>query len=175
MRSTAHLLAPALLGLAATTVVLAACAPGPRPPGPSPSETPTTAGASTGAAGAPPSGAPSPAPGAMTADLTVVVVRSPGEPEQRWTLRCSGADPLPGSTHPTAAAACALVAARPEVLAPPPKDQLCTQQYGGPEVATVCGTANGMPVDRRFTRTDGCGIAAWSIAAPLLGAPAGAV
>lgn len=153
-----RLVVPAMLGLAAT-VLLAACSEGARQSGASPSS----------------SGSPTRSSGAATAELQVVVVRAPGEPEQRWTLRCSGVDVLPGSTHPTAAAACALVAARPEVLAPPPKDQLCTQQYGGPEVATVAGTVNGAPVDRRFTRTDGCGISAWAIAIPLLGAPGGAV
>lgn len=127
------------------------------------------------AANGPSGAATSGTPGATMADLEVVVVRSPGDPAQRWTLRCSGPDPLPGSTHPTAAAACALVAAHPGVLAPPPRDQLCTQQYGGPEVATVTGTLDGAPVDRRFTRTDGCGIAAWAAAVPLLGAPGGDV
>jgi hypothetical protein len=176
MRFIGRLAVPSLLGLAAATVVLAACTPGPqRPPGGGPSQPSASSNPSAGAPGAVPSSTAGRAPGAATAELQVVVVRAPGEPEQRWTLRCSGADLLPGSTHPTGAAACALVAARPEVLAPPPKDQVCTQQYGGPEVATVTGTVNGTPVDRQFTRTDGCGISAWKVAVPLLGAPGGAV
>ncbi|AMM31211.1 Subtilisin inhibitor-like protein [Sinomonas atrocyanea] len=176
MRFTGHLVAPALLGLATATVLLAACSPGPeRSPGTGPSEPSATSGPSAGASSPAPTTGAGRTPGAATAELQVVVVRSPGGPEQRWTLRCSGADVLLGSTHPTAAAACALIAARPEVLAPPPRDQLCTQQYGGPEVATVTGTVNGARVDRRFTRTDGCGISAWAIATPLLGAPGGAV
>ncbi|GAB3270626.1 hypothetical protein GCM10027449_05680 [Sinomonas notoginsengisoli] len=102
-------------------------------------------------------------------------MRAPGEAEQRWTLRCSGSQPLAGSTHPAAASACALVATRPELLAPPAEDRLCTQQYGGPEVATVTGTVNDRPIDRRFARTDGCGIGEWAAAQDLLGAPGGAV
>lgn len=176
MRFIGHLVVPAMLGLAATTLLLAACSTGPqRPSGASPSEPSATSAPSAGPSGSAPTSAAGRTPGAMTAELQVVVVRSPGEPEQRWTLRCSGAEVLPGTTHPTGAAACALIAARPEVLSPPPKDQLCTQQYGGPEVATVTGTVKGTPVDRRFSRTDGCGISAWRIATPLLGAPGGAV
>ncbi|GHG42933.1 hypothetical protein GCM10012320_06580 [Sinomonas cellulolyticus] len=120
-------------------------------------------------------GSPSGTPGAPTADLEVVVVRAPGEPGQRWTLRCAGGDPLPGSTHPAAASACALVAAHPGLLGPPPKDRVCTQLYGGPDVATVSGTVDGAPVSRQFTRTDGCGVADWAAAQALLGPPGDAL
>lgn len=54
----------------------------------------------------------------------------------------------------------------------PPK--LCTQQYGGPQVALVTGTFHGQPVDATFQRTDGCEIARWKALAPLLGGIAGA-
>jgi hypothetical protein len=174
MRFTSRLAVPALLGLAATAA-LAACSPGAQQPSDASPPEPATPGRSTGASSTAPATAASHPPSTATADLEVVVVRAPGEPEHRWTLRCAGTDALPGTTHPTAATACALVAARPEVLAPPPADQLCTQQYGGPEVATVTGTVNGSPVDRRFTRTDGCGISVWAMAEPLLGAPGGGV
>lgn len=174
MRRTAGLWLPALLGFAACIAVLTACAAGPGGSAPNPSESRTTAPPSTGGAPPSPSGSPSGGPGAVTAELEVVVVRAPGDAEQRWMLRCSGPDALPGSTHPAAGPACALVAARPELLAPPPRNRLCTQQYGGPEVATVTGMVGGAPTNRRFTRTDGCGIAEWSAAEPLLGAPGGA-
>jgi hypothetical protein len=178
MRSGGVLVLPGLIGLAALAAVLAACAPGPGS-GPSPDPR-TTAAAPSSASGSvpapsPPASSPSGTPGAATADLEVVVVRAPGEPEQRWTLRCSGPTPLPGSTHPTAGAACALVASRPEVLAPPARDRVCTQQYGGPEAATVSGMLSGAAVSRDFRRTDGCGISDWSAAEALLGPPGGDV
>lgn len=174
MRFTGHLAVPALLLLAATAA-LTACSPGAQQPSDaSPSEPSATPGPSTGASRTAPTTAGQ-AASTATAELEVVVVRIPGGPPQQWTLRCAGGEAPPGTTHPAAAAACALIAARPEVLAPPPADQLCTQQYGGPDVATVTGTVNGAPIDRRFTRTDGCGISAWATAEALLGAPGGAV
>ncbi|WP_077491031.1 SSI family serine proteinase inhibitor [Sinomonas mesophila] len=166
LHARALMLATALLGL------LTACALGPSTPGPS-NPTPSTPSPSSSTPST--SGQPSGTQGAPTADLEVVVVSAPGEPEQRWTLQCSGAAPLPGSTHPSAAAACALLDARRDVLDPPAQNRLCTQQYGGPDVATVTGTLDGAPVDRRFSRTDGCEIADWSAAQALIGPPSGAV
>lgn len=54
----------------------------------------------------------------------------------------------------------------------PPK--LCTQQYGGPQVALVTGTFHGQRVNAMFQRTDGCEIARWKALAPLLGGVPGA-
>jgi hypothetical protein len=53
---------------------------------------------------------------------------------------------------------------------PTPGDMACTQQFGGPETATVKGTLNGEPVDAEFSRTNGCEIARWKQVQPLLGA-----
>ena len=53
----------------------------------------------------------------------------------------------------------------------PPK--LCTQQYGGPQVALVTGTFHGREVTATFKRTDGCEIARWKALAPLLGGAPG--
>ncbi|WP_433875860.1 serine protease inhibitor [Sinomonas atrocyanea] len=164
MRPVRRVWIPVLLGLASCAVALAACAAQPGPAGPGSSESRTTASPTS-----------SGSPGEPTAELEVVVVRGPGEPEQRWTLRCAGPAPLPGSTHPWAGEACRLVAARPELLTPPPGNQLCTQQYGGPQVAAVTGTAGSARVERRFDRTDGCGITAWKAAEALLGPPGGAI
>jgi hypothetical protein len=44
----------------------------------------------------------------------------------------------------------------------------CTQQYGGPETATVKGTLHGEPIDAKFSRVNGCEIARWEEVAPLL-------
>lgn len=53
----------------------------------------------------------------------------------------------------------------------PATDVACTEQYGGPDVAHVTGTIDGRPVDTRFHRADGCGIADWDLVQPILPAP----
>lgn len=58
---------------------------------------------------------------------------------------------------------------RPEDFAPTPSDVVCSQQYGGPEEATIEGTIDGAPVSATVTRTDGCEIARWDrLVAPLI-------
>ena len=56
----------------------------------------------------------------------------------------------------------------PKVFEPTPGDVACTQQFGGPETATVKGTFKGEQVDAQFSRQNGCEIARWEDAAPLL-------
>ncbi len=46
----------------------------------------------------------------------------------------------------------------------------CTEQYGGPEVATVTGTFRGTNVNARYSRVNGCEISRWQGVADLLGA-----
>ncbi|MDQ4502928.1 serine protease inhibitor [Sinomonas sp. ASV322] len=148
----------------AAAMLLAGCAGG----GGSVPESPTTPPATASAPPATPA-----SPGTPTAELAIVVVHSPGQAEQRWNLRCAGATSLPETTHPTPAAACALIAAHREVLFPPspPPDRACSMLYGGPDVATVTGTDDGAPVARRFSRTNGCEVDDWKAAVPLIGPP----
>src|SRR3954451_24029877 len=54
---------------------------------------------------------------------------------------------------------------------PVPPDQACTQIFGGPATATVKGTLDGEPIDAEFSLANGCEIARWQNAAPVLGAP----
>lgn len=42
-----------------------------------------------------------------------------------------------------------------------PEDQICTEQYGGPDTATITGTIDETPVDTVIDRTNGCGINDW--------------
>jgi hypothetical protein len=74
---------------------------------------------------------------------------------KRWTLRC---DPAGGS-HPRDAEACRKLDALKQPFKAPRKDLQCTQQYGGPQEATVTGTYLGNRVFARLTLTDGCQIA----------------
>lgn len=55
-------------------------------------------------------------------------------------------------------------------FAPTPGDVACTQQYGGPETATVAGTLRREPIDARFSRENGCEISRWKAVEPLLAA-----
>lgn len=51
---------------------------------------------------------------------------------------------------------------------PPDKQRACTQIYGGPETARITGTIDGVKVDRRFSRTNGCEIDDFNRAGELL-------
>ena len=87
-----------------------------------------------------------------------------GAAPSRWTLTC---DPA-GGDHPDPEAACRALAATAEPFAPVPDDALCTQQYGGPQTATVRGTYRGEAVDLALSRVDGCRISQWDALGALL-------
>ena len=38
---------------------------------------------------------------------------------------------------------------------------MCTQQYGGPETATITGSWQGKPVNSTLSRKNGCEISRW--------------
>lgn len=129
--------------------------------------------------------APSPAapsalpsgPGSGNAELAISVVPDEGQPAVNYTLVCQGGVAVAESQHPSADAACAALKANASLLNPPPKtpDRACTQQYGGPQKATVSGVVDGVPVESSFSRTDGCEISAWDAAKAVLGPAGGAV
>jgi hypothetical protein len=102
-------------------------------------------------------------------ELTVSVKAAPTAKATTWKLTCGPT----GGDHPDAAAACAALAAAKEKgkdpFAPVPKDQMCTQIYGGPQVATVTGTWQGKPVNASFNRKNGCEIQRWSDLSPMFG------
>ena len=94
----------------------------------------------------------SPSPAAV-ADLVVEV-----EPDGKsGTVQCDAAEDCPE-----------VAALEPSVFEPTPGNVACTQQYGGPEKATVKGTFKGEDVDASFSRENGCEISRWEDAAPLL-------
>jgi hypothetical protein len=49
----------------------------------------------------------------------------------------------------------------------PAEREICTQQYGGPETATVKGTIDGDDVDATFSRENGCEISRFEAVMPL--------
>ncbi|MDR7084593.1 aminoglycoside phosphotransferase (APT) family kinase protein [Arthrobacter ginsengisoli] len=108
-------------------------------------------------------------------DLTVRLTEAPGAPEYVFKLEASGGSLAGGCTLPDSAAALAAVTEHGEAIffPKPGPPKMCTQQYGGPQVAVVTGWFAGRAVHRTFSRTDGCEIARWRAMAPLLGGVAG--
>lgn len=107
-------------------------------------------------------------------DLTISIREAPGVAEYVFRLVARDNRPAAGTTLPEPEAALAAVERFGEdIFFPKPgPPRLCTQQYGGPQVAVVTGTFRGRPVNATFTRTDGCEIARWKAMGPLLGGTA---
>ena len=76
---------------------------------------------------------------------------------QRWRLHCN---PL-GGNLPHGDKACYLLAVMSRPFAPVGPRAVCSQVYGGPEVAQVAGRYRGRSVDTTFARTDGCQTHRW--------------
>ncbi|HZI98340.1 MAG TPA: SSI family serine proteinase inhibitor [Actinomycetales bacterium] len=113
----------------------------------------------------PPSSAP-PSDRAPVTELSISVSTGGTDADTTWRLTCEP----PGGDHPDPEAACAAVeAAGAAAFAPPPKDQMCTEIYGGPQTASVIGVVGGEEVSATFGRTNGCEIARWDALADLLG------
>lgn len=104
-------------------------------------------------------------------DLTIRLRESPTAGEHVFWLQSDDGAPAASSNLPDPRAALAAVQEFGEqVFFPQPgPPRLCTQQYGGPQVAVVTGTFHGRSVDCMFSRTDGCEISRWNTMAPLLG------
>ncbi len=88
---------------------------------------------------------------------TITARPAAGGEATTWTLRCSPA----GGTLPSPARACARLARLEHPFAPVPRTMLCTDIYGGPQVARVRGTYRGQKLDTSFRRTNGCEIRRW--------------
>lgn len=110
--------------------------------------------------------------GHFNIELHVTVTPESGAAPQEYILQCDGTTPSDASNVPKPEEACALVEESAQALfftKPDPTLQ-CTQQYGGPQTATVTGSVNGRPVEATFARTDGCEISRWNAMEPILGA-----
>lgn len=83
-----------------------------------------------------------------------------GVSPETLVVRCDPADD---------SADCAALRDLPEeVLDRPVQTDVCTQVYGGPEIAEVDGVIEGVPVQMSLSREDGCEIARWDAVMPLL-------
>lgn len=150
-RTARTLAAGPCTGAVLLTALLAACGSGAEEATPAPSSAPSSSASSTG-------------------ELVVVLDRGQGGEPERYTLSC--ADPVSGDL-PDPAAACAHLQGLTDPFAALPGDQVCSQQYGGPETAHVTGRWAGADVDLPLARTNGCQLAQWSSLGPLLPAPGG--
>jgi hypothetical protein len=81
-----------------------------------------------------------------------------------WTLTC---DP-PGGTFPDPEEACNKLDELDRPFVDTPDDAVCTEQFGGEQVAAVSGVYRDETVNTRFSRDDGCEIARWDEHAFLL-------
>lgn len=108
-------------------------------------------------------------------ELTIRVTEDPGSPEYEFRLIVRDGFPADSCTVPDPAAALsAMERFGEDIFFPKPgPPKLCTQQYGGPQVAVVTGSINGRPVSVTFRRTDGCEISRWRAMAPLFGGTTG--
>lgn len=103
-------------------------------------------------------GGSSPDAGAAAASSLKITYWAEGKaagPAKAWTLRCAPA----GGTLPQAAAACTKLAGMQNPFAPIPRDAVCTDVYGGPQVALVTGTFRGRALWAQLQRRNGCEIA----------------
>jgi subtilisin inhibitor-like len=85
-----------------------------------------------------------------------ISIRGSEAPTKVWTLNCPAGGTLP---HPARACRKLEQLRRPFAL---PKVRLCTQVYGGPEIADVRGVFHGRPVKAHFDHGNGCEIARWN-------------
>jgi hypothetical protein len=113
----------------------------------------------------PTTGTAGPEPGEVGTELTVVV--DGGEFDQlTYTVNCDveGGTVVPHVDGVDPAEACQRLAdpAVAELLVQgPPADQICTEVYGGPQVATITGWLDGEPVEAEVSRVNGCEIDTW--------------
>lgn len=109
-------------------------------------------------------------------ELTITLREGPDAAEYVFVLAAEDGAILAGSTLPDPAAALEEVEQFGQnIFFPQPgPPKLCTQQYGGPQVAVVTGNFHGRNVQSEFRRTDGCEIARWNALAALLGGTPGA-
>lgn len=112
------------------------------------------------------------------ADLSIVV-EHPDRDTIEYRVTCLGdtATVTPDDVEVDEQAACSALAEADVVtrlVEGPPTDRICTEQYGGPDVATITGTIDDQPVDTTVDRTNGCGISDWDdLLADLLPAAVG--
>jgi hypothetical protein len=91
--------------------------------------------------------------------LTIEIYpQGPGGSLATYELQC---DPTGGSLPDPPAACDEIGKLDADAFAPVPEDTMCSQQFGGPQLAKVTGRLGGETIGAQFARTDGCQIARW--------------
>jgi hypothetical protein len=101
-------------------------------------------------------------------------VPEPTEIPFSWTLDCTTDPPSgTGAYADSATQTCEMVEDRRAELAllDPRPGRVCTEIYGGPQLARITGTVAGTAVNVEIARNDGCGIDDWTRLEWLLGPP----
>ncbi|MFJ6003005.1 serine protease inhibitor [Arthrobacter sp. NPDC092385] len=169
------------LPLAVLSLALSACAQGGPAAEPTEQETavqsstPDPSSAPPPTAGSSPTASDPSAASATNAALTITIKQDAAAEPVQYVLECVDGAPGPASTLPGAEAACTAVAKLGAgfFTARPDKDIICTQQYGGPQTASISGEIDGTTVLAAFALTDGCEISRWDRVRDILGAPGG--
>jgi hypothetical protein len=90
--------------------------------------------------------------------------------KRKATLTCRAASSATGFLRDVPGRHCRTARRLARFLAAAPDPhRACTEIYGGPQTARVKGRIGESAIDRRFHRSDGCGIADWHRARDLLG------
>lgn len=107
------------------------------------------------------------------ADLTLTVDQGDGTAVITYRLTCLGdTATFTGDTSLAAHDGCITLTepdVRTRLLTDDHLDRVCTEQYGGPQTATISGTLDEQTVDASIDRANGCGINDWdALLLPLL-------
>jgi hypothetical protein len=102
---------------------------------------------------------------AAVTSLSIAVSPTGAAPWHHSTLTCGPA----GGTVARPAAACTRLASLAAPFAPVRKRAVCTDIYGGADVARVTGVFRGRAVWAVFRRRNGCEIARWNAVSFLIG------
>lgn len=115
------------------------------------------------------------------AELTIRHQAPQADVDVTYTVTCSAGDAAigGGDVDVDPQAACAALgdpAVVDRLVEGPPDDQVCTEQFGGEDVATIDGTIETAPVGTTVDRVNGCGISTWDeLLAPILPTAVGVV
>jgi hypothetical protein len=113
--------------------------------------------------------------------VRLALVVDPGRDDRpvESTLTCDGGEAVASGAIADRGEdrVCAHVRSVAELLLGPPQsdaDRVCAAIYGGPQTARVTGTIGDRRIERSFSRENGCAIADWDRAVPLLPSAEGA-
>jgi hypothetical protein len=157
--------------ISALAIALAACGGGDTTT--EPTEPPTTTTPTT------PPTTVAPGGGQAIGTIDITITHPDAEPVS-YTIGCTGdAFPVTPEVEGVDGAAACDRLADPDVLDRlvngVPADQVCTEIYGGPDVAVITGSINNEAIDATIDRANGCGIDDWDtllagVLPPALGA-----